>query len=139
MGNRIQVFSIVAAVLLVVLVIELVRRRRLSERYALLWLLSAFVILGLAIWQGLLEKLARVTGIAYPPNALFLVALAFVLLLLLNFSAAMSKLQDQTRILAQRLAIIEASGENPGSRRDELTTAESGEDPVGKDDPHAHA
>jgi hypothetical protein len=139
MGNRIQVFSIIAAVLLVVLVIELVRRRRLSERYALLWLLSAFVILGLAIWQGLLEKLARVTGIAYPPNALFLVALAFVLLLLLNFSAALSRLQDQTRILAQRLAIIEASDENPRPESEALPTVKSAKGPVGEDDPPARA
>jgi len=106
--NRIQIVSIAAAFLLVVLVIELVRRRRLNERYALLWLFSAFVILGLAIWQGLLERLATLIGVAYPPNALFLVAVAFILLLVLNFSAALSRLGDQTRTLAQRLAILEA-------------------------------
>jgi len=106
--NRIQIVSIVAALLLVALVIELVRRRRLNERYALLWLFSAFVILGLAIWQGLLERLATLIGVAYPPNALFLVAVAFILLLVLNFSAALSRLGDQTRTLAQRLAILEA-------------------------------
>ncbi len=108
MDNRIQIVSIVAAFLLVVLVIDLVRRRRLNERYALLWLFSAFVILGLAIWQGLLERIATLIGVAYPPNALFLVAVAFILLLILNFSAALSRLGDKTRTLAQRLAILEA-------------------------------
>ena len=133
MSSRIQAVAIVAAFLLVVLVIELVRRRRLNERYALLWLLSAIIILGLAVWQGLLEKLAKVVGIAYPPNALFLVAVAFILLLLLNFSAALSRLQDQTRLLAQRLAILEARNRHEGDD-DASAVAERAHQPIGDDD-----
>ena len=83
------------------------RRRRFLERYALLWLFSAVVLLGLAIWSGLLEKLADAVGIAYPPNALFLIAFGFVLVLLLHFSLAVSQLSDQTKVLAQRLALLE--------------------------------
>ena len=113
MDKRIQIVTLLAAVLLVILVIELVRRRRLSERYALLWLVSAFAILGLSIWQGLLEKLSKLIGVAYPPNALFLVAVVFILLLLLNFSTVLSRLQDETRILAQRLAILESDQSEP--------------------------
>jgi hypothetical protein len=135
MSSRIQAVAIVAAFLLVVLGIELVRRRRLNERYALLWLLSAVIILGLAIWQGLLEKLAKLVGIAYPPNALFLVAVAFILLLLLNFSAALSRLQDQTRILAQRLAILEARNRHDDDGSSAVT--ERAHEPVGDDDPPA--
>jgi len=108
MGDRIQVVAVIGAVLLVILVIELVRRRRLNERYALLWMFSAIVILGLSLWQGLLEQIAKVIGIAYPPNALFLAAVFFILLLLLNVSVALSRLQAETRILAQRLAILES-------------------------------
>ena len=108
MGNRVQLLAIAAAVLLMLLVIELVRRRRLNERYALLWLFSATVILVFAVWGGLLEKLASLLGIAYPPNALFIVAVAFVILLLLSMSTSISRLQDHSRILAQRLAILEA-------------------------------
>ncbi|MEA2272038.1 MAG: hypothetical protein QOI98_746, partial [Solirubrobacteraceae bacterium] len=51
--------------------------------------------------------LALLVGIAYPPNALFFVAFAFVLLLLLHFSVAVSRLTDQTKVLAQRLALLE--------------------------------
>jgi hypothetical protein len=107
METRIQILAVVASGLLFLVVLELVRRRRLLERYALLWLLSAWVLLALAIWQGLLSDLAKLVGIIYPPNALFLIAFGFVLVLLLHFSLAVSRLTDQTKVLAQRLAILE--------------------------------
>jgi hypothetical protein len=107
MEVRIQVVAIVASLGLLLVVLELVRRRRFLERYAILWLLSACVLLGLAVWKGLLEELASAVGIAYPPNALFLVAFGFVLILLLHFSLAVSKLSDQSKVLAQRLALLE--------------------------------
>ncbi|MEX1141159.1 MAG: DUF2304 domain-containing protein [Thermoleophilaceae bacterium] len=107
MELRIQLVAIIAAAGLFVVVLELVRRRRLLERYALLWLFSALALLGLAVWSGLLEQIARLIGIIYPPNALFLIAFGFVLLLLLHFSLAVSRLTDQTKVLAQRLALLE--------------------------------
>ena len=108
MDARVQIFTTIIGLLLVILVVDLVRRRRLGERYALLWLFSATAILALSLWQGLLDTIATVIGIAYPPNALFLVAVLFILLLLLNISVALTRLQNQTRILAQHLAILEA-------------------------------
>jgi hypothetical protein len=107
MELRLQIVAIVGAVGLLVLVLELVRRRSLMERYALLWLFSSLVILGLAVWQEALTVLARQLGIVSAPNALFFVALAFILFLLLHFSAAMSRLTDQSKVLAQRQAILE--------------------------------
>jgi hypothetical protein len=107
MDTRLQIVAIVGAVGLLVLVLELVRRRALMERYALLWLASSLVILVLAVWSDALSVLARQLGIVSAPNALFFVALAFVLFLLLHFSAAMSRLTDQSKVLAQRQAILE--------------------------------
>ena len=107
MELRIQILAIVASSALLLLVLEMVRRKAFLERYALLWLLSGIVMLALSIWGGALESLAKLIGIAYPPNALFLVAFGFVLILLLHFSLAVSKLSDQTKILAQRLALVE--------------------------------
>lgn len=107
METRIQLVAIAASLGLLVLVLELVRRRRFLERYAILWLFSALVMLALGIWTGLLETIARTFGIAYPPNALFLVAFGFVLVLLLHFSLAVSQMSDQIRVLAQRLALLE--------------------------------
>ena len=95
METRIQVLAIVGSGLLLVGVLELVRRRAFLERYALLWLFSALVLLALSAWQGVLEDIAALVGIAYPPNALFLIAFGFVLILLLHFSLAVSRLSDQ--------------------------------------------
>jgi len=128
MELRIQLVSIVAAVLMLIGVLELVRQRRLLERYALLWLFSGLAVLGLALWSGLLERISKTIGIIYPPNALFLIAFGFVLILLLHFSLAVSRLTDQTKVLAQRLALLEERqrGEEPdapplGTAPDELT------------------
>ena len=107
MAVRIQILAIVTSGVLLLVILELVRRRRLLERYALLWLFSAIVLLTLAIWRGFLEDIARVIGVAYPPNALFFIAFAFVLVLLLHFSLAVSRLSDQSKVLAQRLALLE--------------------------------
>jgi hypothetical protein len=107
METRVQIVSIIGALGLLLVVLEMVRRRRLLERYALLWLFSALVILALAIWRNALEQVAKAVGIYSPPNALFFIALGFVLLLLLHFSSAVSRLSDQSKVLAQRQAIIE--------------------------------
>lgn len=105
--DRLQIFSIVGAGALLVIVLELVRRRRLLEGYSLLWLLAAAVLLGLAVWRDGLERLAKSVGVLSAPNALFLVAIAFIVLLLLHFSTIISRLSNQTKVLAQRLALAE--------------------------------
>jgi hypothetical protein len=105
--SRLQIVSILFAALVLLGVFELVRRRSLRERYALVWMAAALALLVLAAWNHLLTALAHAVGIATPVNALFLVAFAFVLLLLLHFSVSVSRLADQTRVLAQRLALTE--------------------------------
>jgi hypothetical protein len=128
--DRIQLVSVIAAVVILAIILELVRRRRLMERYALLWLGSGLVLLALAIWRGALSSLADALGVIYPPNALFLIAFGFVLLLLLHFSLAVSKLSDQNKILAQRLALLEHEQEQQaeGDRR-RTTVAERASEP----------
>jgi hypothetical protein len=107
MELRLQFLAIIASSGLVFVVFELLRRRRLIERYALLWLLSSLVLLVLSLWTGLLDRLSNTLGIAYPPNALFMVAFAFVLLLLLHFSIAISRLSGETKVLAQEVARLD--------------------------------
>jgi len=104
---RVSIVAAIAAVILLLVILELIRSRRLQERYALLWLLTGIVILILSAWRGLLAKLADLVGIAYPPSALFVLASFFVLTVLLHYSTVISQLADQNRILAQRLAILE--------------------------------
>ena len=129
MELRIQILSIAVSAALLLVVLEMVRRKAFLERYALLWLLSALVMLALSIWGGALKSLADLIGIAYPPNALFLVAFGFVLVLLLHFSLAVSKLSDQTKILAQRLALVEQQQRLEGEPRP-LTSDELERKPV---------
>jgi len=107
MQARIQLVAILGAAALLMAVLEMVRRRRLMERYALLWLLSATVLLALASWSGALAEISHAIGVIYPPNALFFVAFGFVLILLLHFSSVISRLSDQTKVLAQRLALLD--------------------------------
>jgi hypothetical protein len=107
MGLKLQLLAIFASSVLLGIVFELLRRRRLIERYALIWLLSALVLLGLAVWKDLLEILANAMGIIYPPNALFMIAFGFVLLLLLHFSIAISRLSGETKVLAQVVARLD--------------------------------
>jgi hypothetical protein len=107
-------------------VLELVRRRRLLERYALLWLFSALVLLALGLWRGLLESVSGLMGIVYPPSALFVIASGFILVLLLHFSLAVSRLADQSKVLAQRLALLEER-----QRMDELRRARDDADEPG--------
>jgi hypothetical protein len=107
MDTRIQIVAIVVTAGLFALVFELVRRRRLMERYALLWLFSSAILLALAVWRGLLETIASAVGIYYPPSALFVVAFGFILVMLLHFSLSTSRLADQNKVLAQRLALLQ--------------------------------
>jgi hypothetical protein len=104
---RVSIIAAIAAIIFFVVILELIRSRRLQERYAMLWLLSGAVIFVLAVWRGALSKLADLVGIAYPPSALFVLLSFFILLLLLHYSTVISKLSDQNRILAQRLALFE--------------------------------
>jgi hypothetical protein len=104
---RVSVVAAIAAAALLLVIFELIRSRRLQERYALLWLLTGVVIFVLAIWRGLLGSIADLVGIAYPPSALFILAAFFVLVVLLHYSTVISKLSDENRILAQRLALLE--------------------------------
>lgn len=105
--TRIQVIAIVGTVAMLLTVLELVRRRRLLERYAVLWLFSASVLVLLSVWSGLLKTIANNLGFEVPANALFVAALGFVVVLLLHFSLAVSRLADQSKVLAQRLALLQ--------------------------------
>ncbi len=104
---RVSIVAAVAAFLLLLVVFELIRRRRLQERYALLWLLTGIVIFVLALWRDALGLLSDLVGIRYPPSALFVLGSLFVLVVLLHYSTVISKLADQNKILAQRLALLE--------------------------------
>jgi hypothetical protein len=135
MDGHLQIVAILGTLALLLLVLELVRRRRLLERYALVWLGSALILLALGVWTGLLSRIADAMGIATPSNALFAIAFGFVLLLLLHFSIAVSKLTDQTKVLAQRLALLEQrQAEHQATQHGRSEEAQQEEGPVSADE-----
>jgi hypothetical protein len=108
-----QLVSLAFALIVFLLVFEMVRRRYLRERYAILWLGAALVLIVLAAWTQLLTTISSAVGIATPSNAFFVIAFAFLLLLLLHFSAVVSRLGDEIRVLAQRVALLEEHSGDP--------------------------
>jgi hypothetical protein len=106
---RTSIAASVVSVLLLLVVFELIRSRRLRERYALLWLATGLVLVALSAWRGGLNTIARWFGVStYPPAVLFAVGLLFVILVLLHYSTVISRLSDQNTTLAQRLALLES-------------------------------
>jgi hypothetical protein len=107
MSTRVTIVAVIAAIWFLLVVLELVRRRRVGERYALLWLFTCVVVLFFAAWPAALDRFASAVGIAYAPTALFVLAGGFVLLVLLHYATVISALTDKNIRLAQRVAILE--------------------------------
>ena len=102
----VQVVSIITSGLILFAVIELIRRNQLKERYSLIWLGTALVLIIFSIWRPLLHLVARTLGIYYPPSFLFLLGFAFLLLLLLHFSMIASSLSEKNKHLAQEIGLL---------------------------------
>jgi len=138
-----QRVAIIGTVLFLALVIELVRRRKLVERYALLWIAVALFGVVLAVWNDALNSIAKATGIQSPTNGLFLLGLVAVVGMLLNLCVAISRLSEETKILAQTAARLDAEvrqlrGEGPpapngngnGATPEEGAAVAGGDEPV---------
>ena len=105
---KISIAAAIASLLLILIVLELIRGRRLKERYALLWLVTGVVLLVLSAWRGGLNTIAGWLGVeTYPPAILFAVATLFIIIVLLHYSTVLSQLDDQSTLLAQRVALLE--------------------------------
>ena len=104
----VSIAGAIASFVLVLVVLELIRSRRLRERYALLWLATGIVLTVLSAWRDGLNTIAGWLGVrSYPPAVLFAVGLLFILAVLLHYSTVISRLSDQNVLLAQRLALLE--------------------------------
>jgi hypothetical protein len=128
-----QVIAVIVTLAIFLLILDLVRRRRLAERYALLWMLAAAALLVLSIWTNLLDVIADAMGIAQPAHAIFLLAFGVIFVLLLHFSVATTRLAEETKILAQESARLEnelreTRGEVPSGNGSEPPSAEAAAD-----------
>ena len=111
--DRVQVTALLTGFAIIVGVIELMRRDRVREEYAILWLMLALCVIGLSVSRSVLEWLAQLVGIFYPPSALFAVALIGCLALFMHFSIVMSRLTQHTVALAQELALLKMEADHP--------------------------
>ena len=112
-----QVLAVTVSVALLVFIVEAVRRSRLNARYAILWLGAGAALLTLSIYRPLLDWVAQLFGIAYPPSLLFLVAFLFLLVIVLHFSLVLSSHRDSIRRLAQTVALLERNLEVQGATK----------------------
>jgi hypothetical protein len=101
-----KILAIVGSGTVLLLVVELIRRGRLKERYSLLWLFAGGVLLVLSSSRTILEFISNMVGIYYPPSFLFLLAFLFLLLITLHFSVTISGLSEKNKRLAQELALL---------------------------------
>jgi hypothetical protein len=104
----IQILAIAVSSALLLVVLELVRRRRLTEEYSFIWIACALALFGLSIWRDVLHAIARWLGVFYPPAVLLLVLIVFVFVGLLYFSVMMSRQREQIERLIEDAAILEA-------------------------------
>jgi hypothetical protein len=108
MPDLIQVISVGASLLLLLLVLDLVRRKKLTEEYSFVWIVCALSLLGLSVGRRLLDAVALSLGIYYPPAALLLVLIFFVFVASLSFAVVVSRQRTQIERLIEDAAILEA-------------------------------
>lgn len=106
--DRIQVVAVGISVALLVGVLELVRRKKLTEEYSFIWILCALALLGLSLARGVLDSIARQLGIYYPPAALLLVVILFVFVASVLFSVVISRQRQQIDRLIEDAALLDA-------------------------------
>ena len=102
-----QIAAIVISVLFFITVIELIRRNKLKEKYAILWLFSAIILLVFSSSVTLLNKTSKLLGVDYPPSLLFLIAFVFLLFIVFHFSTVISKETERSKTLAQKIGLLE--------------------------------
>jgi hypothetical protein len=114
--SRTQVIAAIGAVVLALFVLDLVRRRRLSEEYSLLWVIATAVMAVLGFSTPLLKALTRALGIMFESSAVFGVGLAFAILMLLYLSVKMSRLTQEHLAVTRELALLRHELERSPSR-----------------------
>lgn len=106
--DRVQVVAIAISVALLLVVLELVRRRKLSEDYSIVWILGALILLVFSVWRGLLDSVAALVGIFYPPSVLLMGLVLLVFVALLAMSVVLSRQRRQIESLTEESAVLAA-------------------------------
>lgn len=100
---RQKLFAGVFIIFFILLTVELIRRRALKERYAILWLIASIVLLPIVLSHALIEKLSGVLGIAYAPLTILLTGIIFLIMINLHFSVALSRHRENEKKIAIKI------------------------------------
>jgi hypothetical protein len=106
--DLVQQVSIAVSAGLLLVVVELVRRRKLTEEYSFIWIVCALALLALSLWRNLLDLAARALGVHYPPAVLLLVLTFSVVMVSLYFSVVVSRQRQQIERLVEEMALLDA-------------------------------
>jgi hypothetical protein len=106
--DRIGLIAVGVSLLLLIVVLELVRRRRLTEEYSFVWILASLALLGLSFSRPLLALVAQWLGVYYPPAVLLLALLTLVFVALLYFTVVASRQRTQIERLVEEVSILAA-------------------------------
>jgi len=104
--DYLRIITGITSLLIFFSVIELIRKGRLKEKYALLWLFSAAIMLPFSFSRGLLTKVSLFIGIKYPPSLIFLLAFFFLIVINVHFSTVISELYEKNKRLVQEIALL---------------------------------
>ncbi len=125
MTTTAHVFVIVVTLGTVGFIIWLVRQHRLKSKFSLLWLAIGLVLLVLAAFPDLLDRVSHAIGIDYPPATFLFAAVAFLFLVAVHYSWELSRLEERSRVLAEEAALLRESVQR---LEDRLTAAGIGDD-----------
>ena len=101
-----NVFAILGSILLLLVILELVRRKYLRERYALIWVVTGSLFLLLSVREGILHRISDLLGFSLPVNALFFFGILFLILIVLGLSVVTSRLAEKNRALTQEVVLL---------------------------------
>ena len=103
--------ALVIAIVMVLVVLQMLRRGKLREKYTVLWLVVGGLAIVLGLFPQLLDWAATLVGIRVPANLLFALAIVLLVGVSLHVSRELTILEDETRILAEEVSILRASVE----------------------------
>jgi len=116
--TRIQLLAIFGSLFLILLILELIRRNYLKERYSLLWLTTGGVFLVLSLTIGLLTPVTRFLGFEMVSNALFLAGIVFLIIIALGMTITLSRLSERNKQLTQEVVFLKKKVEDLEKDRD---------------------
>jgi len=105
-SSKVNLFAIIGSIILLLIILELIRRKYLRERYSLIWIVTGALFLLLSIRLDILERVSNFLGFTVPSNALFFFGILFLLSIVLGLSVITSRLAEKNKVLTQEVVLL---------------------------------